>query len=134
MTKQITPDQALALSFSPFRYRRIKTDKKGRAEKDADGNTIYEIAETTRFIKPGETQASALKRLRTHSFGRTKQSSVDYRIPEFVKGQTSTADYVAAFESMNNLLRTDSAAHLMHPAPAYEGPEVVIDTYAEDLV
>lgn len=134
MPKQITPDQAFALSFTPFRYRRIKTDKRGVSEKDKDGNRVYEIADTPRFIKQGETQAAAMKRLRNHQLGRTRQSEVVYHIPHFQPGVTTTAAYVAQFESMNNLKATGSAAHLTHPAPVYKAPDLVANTYAEDLV
>lgn len=132
MSKQITPNQALALSFTPFRFKRIKTDKRGVSQKDKDGNLVYEIAEVPRFIKPGETQANAIKRLRTHALGRTKHSAEPRRFPAFAPGM-STAAYVALFESMNNLPRSKTGAHLTHPAPIPEGPEV-LDTYAEDLV
>lgn len=135
MAKQISADRALALSFTPFKFSRVKTDKGGRAVKDEDGNTVYEIAETPRFIKPGETQASAIKRLKNNPLGRTKQSPVVHRFPTFTPGVTTTAQYVSQFESMNNLRLSGSAAHLTHPAPVEESPEVVVlDTCVEDLV
>jgi hypothetical protein len=134
MPKQISPDQALALSFSPFRFKRIKTDKRGVSQKDKDGNLIYEMADTPRFIKPGETQASALKRLRNHQLGRTKQSAASPRVPAFSPGVTTTMQYVAAFERLNNLVHSGSALHLNKPAPILEGEDIVVDTYAEDLV
>ena len=133
MAKQITPQRAFELSFSPFRYRALKTDKGGRTIKDDEGNPVYEIAETARFIKQGETQAAAIKRLRNHALGRTKFKDLR-RFPSFFPGVTSAATYVAQFESMNNLRPTGSAAHLTHPSPINVGPELIFNEFAEDLV
>lgn len=138
MNRQISPDQALALSFSPFRYREIKRDKKGNTVRDEEGCVVYEIASTSRFIKPGETQVNALKRLRSSGLGRTKQGTVSRRIPHFEPGVTSTAMYVAQFERMNSLLPTGSAKHLTRPAPLLDGEDTVevldVNTFADDLV
>jgi hypothetical protein len=74
MNKQITDTQAFALSFTTFKYEVRKTDEKGRTQYDKKGEVIYEIFETTRFIKPGESQTDALKRLRNSALGRTKKN------------------------------------------------------------
>lgn len=132
MAKQISPDQALALSFTPLRYSTPVTDSVGRTLRDKDRNTVYELKDAPRFIKPGEPQAHALKRLRSHHLGRTKQGKLTPKIPAFTMGRTTTAEYVRAFESMNNLVPTKSAAHLTGPAPFHDGPEVVEVLEPED--
>lgn len=136
MNKQITPDQALALSFTPFRYSSPVRDSKGKLLKDDKGEQRYELVDVQRFIKPGETQANAMKRLRANSLGRTKQGPVVRKIPSFTPGLTTTAQYVASFEAMNNLVPTNSAKHLTRPASILLGPEVevIVDEQVDDLV
>lgn len=125
MGKQITADQALALSFTPIRRREPKISKDGRFQYDDAGNVVYVLVDLPRFIKPGEAQRVALKRLRSSSLGRTKQAAPQRRIPSFIPGKTTTAEYVASYERLNNLIPTGSASHLTHPAPINEGPDVV---------
>lgn len=132
MTKQITPEQAFSLSFTPFRYNSPVMEN-GEVVRGKDGKPIYELVGIPRFIKQGETQASALKRLRNHSLGRTKHKDLR-QFPSFQLGVTSTATYVRQFEQMNDLVLSGSAAHLTHPAVMLNGPEVVFDIFAEDLV
>lgn len=134
MQRQITPNQALALSFTPFRYR-TKVLEKGLVVRDKEGNPMYETHEVQRFIKPGESQVDALKRLRTHSLGRTKVKDTR-TFPRFVPG-ISTATYIERYEAVNSLVRTDQGKHLTGPSPIPNENDVEVlelDTFADDLV
>jgi hypothetical protein len=134
--KQITPEFAFTASFTPFKYLTPATEK-GKVVKDKDGKTMYEVAETSRFIKPGETQVAALKRLRNSSLGRTKANN-STRIPFFKPGITTTMQYVAEFERINFLKHSGSAMHLNNRAPAQLDDSVQFEDLSletcEDLV
>lgn len=113
--KQITPEFAFAASFTPFKYL-IPVTEKGKILRDQEGEAVYELAEASRFINQGETQAAALKRLRNSKLGRTKNND-KLRIPFFKPGITTTMQYVADFERLNYLRHSGSAMHLNKPAP-----------------
>jgi hypothetical protein len=134
--KQITPEFTFAASFTPFKYARAMAEN-GKILKDKDGKTRYEIAEAPRFIKAGETQKAAIKRLMNSSLGRTKPNNA-IAIPSFKPGFTTTMQYVAEFERINRLKHSGSAMHLNKPAPLQLDDSVVFEDLSldtcEDLV
>lgn len=104
--KQIAPEQALALSLTPSRYYLRKLNE-----------PVSALIENPRFIRPGETQKEALKRLRSSSLGKTIRKSPVLNIPYFRPGITTAAAYVTEFERINNLVYSGSSLHLNKPSP-----------------
>ena len=131
--KQITPDQHLALSHTPFVRLQPKRGPMGLI-RDAKKEVVMERIEMPRFVKPDEPQDQAIKRLMRSAKFVTKHSTATRRFPGFLPGKTTTAEYVRQFESMNNLRASGSAKHLTSPAPVNEGPEVIFETEEDECL
>lgn len=121
----ITVDQCVALSFSPFVYRSIKTDKRGNTQIDDDGAPIKGRIEIPRFIKPGEPQKAAITRLMNQRRAAIRKAHA-VNIPSFTPGVTTTMQYVSEFERINKLVSSGSSLHQNNPAPLNEGEECIV--------